>query len=100
MGLTLDLYMPSDGGLGGLNKFHITFGNCEDPISESPPLKVLIDDPSSLLSGLSSLELGPQQGPEGCIDFAEGCLGHDVPMIIGPSPDDRVQCFDQPCLGL
>ncbi|WP_212131801.1 hypothetical protein [Brevibacterium sp. SMBL_HHYL_HB1] len=30
------------------------------------------------------------------VDFREGFLGHDGPVVVGPSPENRVQGLDQP----
>ena len=37
----------------------------------------------------------PQHLPEAIIDPSEGFLGDDVPMEIGPSPDERVESVDE-----
>lgn len=98
MSLTFDLNMSPDGRLEGFNKLQSAFRKRKAQVSESPTLKVLMIDPAPSFFGMSSLEPGPQQAPEDIIDFSEGRFCHDVPIIIGPSPDDRIQCLDQPCL--
>jgi hypothetical protein len=37
----------------------------------------------------------PQHLPDVVVDPSEGLLGHDMPVKIAPSPDERIQRFDQ-----
>ena len=98
MGLASDLDMSPDGsGRCIVERFSLPPG--EDPIPTFNPSAVFLLDPSEGFVGVAVSEPVPDQGPEGVVDSTEGGLGDDVPVVIGPSPNDGVQNANQLVMG-
>ncbi len=96
MGLTDDLDMSSDRGVRGLQKSRsLPVLGSEDPLARTDFGEVFLPHPTCSLVRVTAFGPSPQHLPDVMIDPPKGLLGHDVPVRIGPSPDERIQRFDQ-----
>ena len=96
MGLTDNLDVPSNGDVRSLYKHRsLSVRRSEGPLSFSDLLEVFLLHPAGSLVRVTASGPSPQRLMDVVVDPSKGLLGHDVPVKIGPSPDERVECFDQ-----
>ena len=86
-----------DRGCVGLHQFRLSFPEC--PITVVP--KIARFHPFLAFIRVSALRPGPEHLPLGMSNLLKDVFGCTVPVILRPSPYDRVECFDYlPCRGL
>ena len=63
----------------------------EAPITVTDRSKIARSNPSDLFAWVSSFGPGPEVFEDAGINVAEGFLGTRMAMIVGPSPDNRIE---------
>ena len=92
-----DLREAGDRGCVGLHQFRLSFPEC--PITVVP--KIAGFHPFPAFVRVSAFRPRPEHLPLGMSNLLEDVFGCTVPVIIRPSPYDRVECLDYlPCRGL
>ena len=64
------------------------------PVSQANRMKVPPFNPASRFVGVSPARPSPQLQPEPMVHAAEYILADHVPVVVRPSPDDRIQGTD------
>src|SRR5262249_39305791 len=91
-----DLGAGCDRGCVGLNQFRLSFPECPIPVVP----KIAGFHPLPAFVWVSAFRPPPEHLPAGMSNLLHDVLGRTVPVIIRPSPDDRVECLDYlPCRG-
>ena len=92
-----DLREAGDRGCVGLHQFRLSFPEC--PITVVP--KIAGFHPFPAFIRVSAFRPRPEHLPLGMSNLLKDVFGRTVPVIIRPSPYDRVECLDYlPCRGL
>ena len=95
--LPCDLGEASDWGYVGFDQFCLSFIKC--PIAVVP--EVAGFHPFTALVRVSAFHPHPEHLPLGMSNFLEDMFGRTVPVVVCPSPDNRVEfLYDLPCRGL
>src|SRR6266487_2702203 len=98
---SLDFHMSFDRNMGRVQEiifYEAFFGyddSIEDPIVSLDGFKVSLLNPLFGFVGMSPFCPPPQGLEDRMADSGEGDLTHDVLVIVGPSPNDRVQLDNQ-----
>src|SRR6266481_689172 len=102
IGFSFDFGMPFDryagGGqeLDGVNDpFAPNNRPLEDPMSPTDGAEVFVLDPSPGFLGMPPLRPLPQSSKDRVVHLRKGSLARHMPMIVRPSPDNRVELHDQ-----
>ena len=96
MGLASNLDVSYDRGVRGFDKRRsLSVLGGEGPLSRTDLGEVLPFHPTLSLVRMTTSGPIPRHLPDAVIDPCKGPLGHDVLMKVGPSPDSRIQRFDQ-----
>src|SRR5262249_34397398 len=101
VGFALDFHVPLDRGFTRFEEsdrsefsvFTDVFGG-KDPVPAFLRLPVRAADPPFSFVAVAPQGPPPQCGVNGVIYLAEGPLADDVPVIVRPTPNDRVQTRD------
>lgn len=72
--------------------------DAEDPVIRANDPEILRPDPPSVLSRMPSPCPAPQTLPNRVTDVAEDTFRYDMPVIVGPSLNERIEFPDQPVL--
>ena len=95
--LPCDRGEASDWGYVGFDQVCLSF--IEGPIAVVPEVARL--HPCTSFVRVAAFRPPPEHLPLGMADFLKDMLGRTVPVVVCPSPDNRVECLpDPPCRGL
>ena len=67
----------------------------KDPLAAPIGRKVFLPHPARSFVGMSSLRPPPEQFEDGSVYGREGFLTHDMPVILRPAPQERVEQANQ-----
>ncbi len=100
MGIHSNFNMATDWGIGSQNQLRpFPVGRSEYPFAGFDLLEITILAPAGSSYRMTAPYPGPQRSEDLVIHPSEDFLCNDVPVIIGPSPDDRIERLDQGYLG-
>ena len=100
MGFHSNFHMATDRGIGSQNQLRpFPVRRSEHPFTGFNLLEITILAPAGSSYRMTAPYPGPQRSEDLVIHPSENFLCNDVPMIIGPSPDDRIKRLDQEYLG-
>ncbi len=100
MGFHSNFHMATDRGIGSQNQLRpFPVGRSEHPFTGFNLLEITILAPAGSSCRMTAPYPGPQRSEDLVIHPSENFLCNDVPVIIGPSPNDRIQRLDQEYLG-